>query len=172
MTPFVVDANAIHAFQKERISASLGPAHEGVTRILTEHCIALDEGELCYTEWLACAAGTAPYNLADWVADELVAGRIQLFQLADNTCRRKLSAYGLPQSDHKWVRLAIGSGGKKLVTEDVDFFDPTKKTAPAAAKARIKHARSGACAKSLKKDFGVSVMCIIHVCDECDTLAT
>lgn len=166
MTPFVVDANAIHAFQQERIKESPGVAHAAIEAIFSAHCIALDVEKLCYQEWIDCAGGSFPFALIDWISDNLVAGRINLFELASNACKRQLSGFGLPQKDHKWVRLSIGCGGRKLVTEDIDFFDPTKKSAKAHVKQQLRDSRSGPCAKGLRKDFGVDVMCLAHVQSE------
>ena len=69
MTPFAVDANAIHAFQQERISKREGDAHAAISGIMAAHCVALDNERLCYQEWLDCAGGKFPFALADWVAD-------------------------------------------------------------------------------------------------------
>lgn len=163
---FVVDANAIHAFQEERVADAEGIAVTAVSAILEKSHIALDKEERCYQEWIECAGGKHPFALADWVSDQLISGGIILYELAPNACRKRLIQLGMPQKDHKWVRLAIGSGGFRLVTDDVDFFDPTKKKAPANVKAKLKETRSGECAKSLKKEYKVDVMCLIHVIDE------
>lgn len=166
MTPFVIDANAIHAFQQERIREAPGLAHDAIEAIFSAHCIALDVEKLCYQEWIDCAGGTFPFALIDWISDNLVAGKINFFEMAPNSCKRQLTNLGLPQKDHKWIRLSIGCAGRRLVTEDIDFFDPTKKTAKSHVKAQLKADRSGACAKGLRKDFDVSVMCLDHVKSE------
>lgn len=169
---FVVDANAIHAFQEERVAETEGIAVSAVSAILEKSHIALDKEEICYQEWIGCAGGKFPFALSDWVSDQLISGGIVLYGLAPNTCRKRLTQLGIPQKDHKWVRLAVGSGGFRLVTNDVDFFDPTKKKAPANVKAKIKDNRSGECAKALKKEYNVSVMCLNHVNDELSALET
>jgi hypothetical protein len=102
MTPFVVDANAIHAFQTERIRDLAGEAHAAIEAILAEHCIALDDDKLCLQEWIDCAGGKFPFALIDWVADQAAIGRLRYFPLANNGCRQGLRQKGLPQRDHKW----------------------------------------------------------------------
>jgi len=170
MTPFVVDANAIHCFQEERIREQPGSAHEAMAAISVQHCIAIDTEKLCLQEWIECAGGKFPFSLADWVGDEVVAGRIKFFALAPNGCRKDLLKAGLPQKDHKWVRLAVGCGGKRLVSGDIDFFDPRQKKASAAVKQKLKDARSGPCAKHLSKVYGIRVMCLEHVPGEVEAL--
>lgn len=163
MTPYVVDANAIHAFQQERITRSAGLAHAAIEAIFAADCVALDKEKLCLQEWIDCAGGKVPYALMDWVGDELVNGRIRFYGLADTACRKQLQGLGLPKSDHKWIRLAIGCDGRKLVSGDVDFFDPGKKKASAKEKEALRLSRSGACCKALRKEFGIEVMCLEHV---------
>lgn len=157
MTPHAVDANAIHQFQDERIKEAPGDGHTCISAIIENDCIALDEGGLCLQEWIECAGGRFPFALTDWVADQAILGKIRYFPLSPNTIRKHLLSLGMPPKDHKWVRLAIGSEGRIIVTDDIDFFDPTRKNAPNASKAKIKNKGTGPCSKVLKKQYGVSV---------------
>jgi hypothetical protein len=170
MVAFAVDANAIHAFQKERISQSPDVGMSAISAIIEKHVIAIDIERLCYQEWLDCAAGTYPFALQDWITFQIGDGKIEFHELAPNTCRKKLLEYGLPQRDHKWIRLSIGCKGFRLVTEDIDFFDPKLKKRPNEDKEAAKQARKGHCCKSLKDDFGVVVMTLSHVADEISRL--
>jgi hypothetical protein len=163
MIPFCFDANAIHEFQRERITENPAVGHAAIAAVRVLGCIALDFEELCFQEWLETAGGKFPFALTDWVAGELNAGRIRYYPLADNTCRVRLNQLGIPKKDHKWIRLALGCGGKRLVTGDIDFFDPTKKSASAKIKSKIRAARTGPCAKGLRKEYGIEVMCLEHV---------
>lgn len=160
MKPHAVDANAINTFQAERIADSPGKAHAKLSLIFQGNCIALDIEGLCQQEWLDCAGGKVPLALADWIADQQICGRIKYYPLFNNSCRKSLMLLGMPQNDHKWVRLAIGSGGKIIVTDDVDFFDPTKKMASAKTKEKIKTSGKGPCSKGLMKQFGIFVECL------------
>lgn len=171
MTPFTFDANSIAMFQSERTRSIVGDAHQAIAAIQSIGCIALDIEGLCFQEWLACAGGKHPIALEDWVTASLNDGYIRMYKLADTKCRKHLLSLGLPSDDHKWVRLAIGCGGNRIVSEDVDFFDPSKKRAPAAIKEKLKANRTGACAKALRKAYNVSVMCIRHVSDEVTDLS-
>lgn len=158
MTPFAVDANAIALFQKERISRQEGEGAAAVNAITSENCIALDATNLCLQEWLNAASGSFPFALQDWINDMIATGKIRLYPLAPNDCRKRLLSYGLPQDDHKWVRLALGCRGNVIVTGDVDFFDPAKKKHSAEVKLKIRSSGRGSCSKALLKDFAVEVV--------------
>ena len=172
MTPFVVDANIIVLFQEERVSGNIGEAVAAIEDIVRHNCIALDPGRHCLQEWIEGAEGTFPFLLVDWVDQMIVSGRIKYFDLHGNTIRKHLLQIGLPQKDHKWVRLAIGCKGKKIVTEDIDFFDPKLKTAKNHQKAKAKQTQSGSCARALQRTYSIAVMCLCHVNDELKTLTT
>ncbi|GAA4772476.1 hypothetical protein [Novosphingobium ginsenosidimutans] len=156
MTPHAVDANAIHQFQEERVNGSPGIGHTCIEAILSNACIALDEEGHCLQEWLQCAGGKFPFALGDWVADQAVHGKIKYYELSSNSIRKHLNSLGIPTSDHKWIRLAIGSKGFVIVTNDIDFFDPSKKNATAKVKDKIK-ASGGPCSKMLSKCYGITV---------------
>lgn len=158
MRPFAIDANAIASFQQERITKSDGDAVGAIRAILTSDCIALDIEKLCYQEWINVAGGSVPFALTDWISDLLATGKVRFYNLSPNDCRKPLLKLGLPPDDHKWVRLAIGSGGKVLVTGDVDFFDPSKKSSSAKVKDKVRKSGKGPCCKALKRDFGIQII--------------
>jgi len=160
MTAIALDANAIHAFQDERLNAVDGEAHAAISRIFEEGCIALDLEGQCLQEWTDTAAGHIPFALTDWVNDQLATGNIRLFQTRGSFFR-DLNSLGLPKKDHKWVKLAISCDGKTIVTNDIDFFDPTAKSATEAKKLKLKE-RGGKCSKALSKKYGVSILCMVR----------
>lgn len=162
MRPHALDANAINTFQKERFGGQAGPAHAAIDIIFQSDCVALDDGGLCQQEWERCAGGAEPLAIKDWVADQMIYGKIRLYRLCPNTIHKELIRLGLPKDDHKWVRLAIGCGGRIIISDDVDFFDPTKKRATAKVKNRIKDAGKGPCSKKLQKNFQVEIK---RLCD-------
>lgn len=160
MRPFAVDANAIALFQMERVTRVPGHGTAAIDSIVHSNCIALDNEKLCLQEWLNAAKGAYPFALEDWLVDMIAVGKIKYYSLSTNSCRKQLLQYGLPQDDHKWVRLALGSDGKALVTADVDFFEPTQKKAKASVKEKIIASGRGSCSKALLKNYGVEV---VHV---------
>lgn len=160
MTMVALDANAIHAFQEERINDNPSDGHAAVQRIFDEGCIALDDADACLQEWTDTAGGQVPFALTDWVNDQLAMGTIKTVPVSGNYYRQ-LIALGLPKKDHKWVKLAISCGGKTIVTNDIDFFDPALKSASEAKKVKAKE-KGGACSKALAKNFGVGVKCMVR----------
>lgn len=155
-----LDANAIHAFQEERIKSTPSYGHAAIERIFSEGCIALDDSDACLQEWTDTAGGQVPFALTDWIYDQMAIGTIRTVPVSGNYFKA-LTAIGLPKKDHKWVKLAICCGGKTIVTNDIDFFDPKLKAASEAKKDKAKE-RGGACSKALFKSFGVGVKCMVR----------
>ena len=158
MRPFTVDANAIALFQQERISARPGEGIAAISAITAQNHIALDVEKLCLQEWMNSAEGKLPFALSDWINDMMAVGKIKLYKLSENSCRKKLLNFGLPKDDHKWVRLALGSEGRIIVSGDVDFLEPKQKRANKEVKDKIRSSGKGSCAKSLNKEFDVEVI--------------
>lgn len=158
MKAHVVDANVMNAFQKERLLASEGPACAAINAMTNGHFIVLDEGGLCQQEWVDCAGGTFPLALNDWIADMLIVQKIRLGLLCEDSMHKELSVLGVPKKDHKWVRLAKGTQSDIIVTDDIDLFDPTKKSSSSKIIAAIKSNSSGPVAKHLRKRHGITVL--------------
>ena len=161
MKAFAFDANAIHAFQQERIADHYGNAQIAVERAFADGCIALDDEDKCLQEWLQAAEASFPFALSSWVADQLAMGTIRLFSMARMNVYRPLNSVGLPKDDHKWVKLAISCDGRIIVTNDIDFFGPTAKLANEQTKLKLKQ-NGGKCSKFLKKSYGIDVKCMIR----------
>lgn len=100
-----------------------------------------------------------------WLAANLQSGIVQ-FQNGekDNSLESKIKAKGFPTGrDIVYIRvglsLAKNYGGCDFFTEDLDFYDPTRKGGPAATRAKILQNSSGPVAKILAK-FGLNVLCV------------
>lgn len=77
----------------------------------------------------------------------------------DPALTRALRTVGVPNGEHAYFHAANTVGAEYLVSEDIDFFDPTLKRANAQAKARAKQRRNG-CACRLARNMGCEVYCI------------
>lgn len=163
MCKFVVDASAISAFQKERISGESAMATTAMGLISKKTPIVLDAEGHCLQEWMDCAAGTHPFALSAWVADQFTAGTIEYGSFCPDTLHKTLNGHGLEKKDHKWVRLCAGATAPYLITNDIDFFDPTKKKGDTKTRIKIMSDRTGPCAKFLRKKLGIEVMTFDHV---------
>jgi hypothetical protein len=157
--PYVLDANVMNLFQKERLEQISGHAHRTIELVTQDCCIALDDGGHCQQEWLACAGGAHPIALADWIVDMMVDGNIRMFSFCKSSMYKELTGKGIPKKDHKWIRLALGSGSELIVTDDIDLFDPTRKNCCSEEKNAIKRNGTGPISKFLKKTYGVSICC-------------
>lgn len=160
----VVDSNCIHCFQDERIHGVEDIATSAIQHILSKGLIALDDKEQCLHEWLSCAAGPAALNLRDWVSEQLILGKIKLFEMPSfPDLRKKLLQLGLPRDDIKWFRLCSASNAKALVSEDSDLYHPPSKKWTHEKKEEIKNAGDGCVCKFARKEMGVTIMRLRHV---------
>jgi len=161
----LIDANVFNGF----FQSEIGRAHSlhGCPMTLmsclsTVNPVHHDSGGLIEHEWR---------NLVDrdwfdvWLAANLQSGIVQYHQgLKDNSVEAQIKAKGFPTGrDIVYVRLGLGivqsQGVCEFFTEDLDFYDPTKKGGSAANRTKILQKSSGPVAKILAKN-GLSVRCV------------
>lgn len=159
---FVVDANAINQFQKERASEP-DDGVRAIELILEHSYIVLDEGGHCKQEWMDCAAGSFPLALADWLADQLAAGRVRIVEMIKNPPFKALRQIGVPKKDHKWIQLAVTDNSKFIVTNDIDLIEPKAKNSSNQIKDRIRSQCRGSVQKFLDKRLGITVCLCCHI---------
>ena len=73
---------------------------------------------------------------------------------------------GFPKNDLVYIAVANVTQTKYLVTDDIDFFDPTLKRAEQPAKRRARDERRGAVCRYLRERMGVTVGTVIHAWGE------
>lgn len=100
--------------------------------------------------------GALREGLTTWIADQALHGRVLAFEI-DHSQNKAIRELGLPKKDWKWIGIAIGSGSKIIVTEDIDLFDPTEKGCGAKRREAIMSGSSGKLAHFCKKKLGVLV---------------
>jgi hypothetical protein len=150
--------------QIDRVSESCGPATVALNHILATTYIALDDGMQCQQEWLECMPGPYGEEFKSWLDQLIVLQKIRYLPVrAPAQLGRACAQGGLPRKDHKWVKLCSHDCVHFLVTEDIDFFDPTKKAAASATKTRLKHNLCGPMRKMIRRATGAEVICIEHV---------
>ena len=79
------------------------------------------------------------------------------------------NTYGLPSRgsrDIEYIKCAINTEIKYILTEDIDFFDPKKKESSAIDKYRTKNERQGAFCKFLNKNYKITVGLAEHCRDD------
>lgn len=163
---FVVDANAIAEFQKQRITGVEGDAISGIKTIKETGFIGIDIGEFILTEWYSVVGGLdATPSFRDWVADMLATGKIRFCEQKKYTdINKKLSAMGMSNSDKKYIYCAITHKSIMIVTNDIDFHDPKIKSHKSEYKNKIKSNKSGCICKMLKS-MGIYVGGFLEIND-------
>jgi hypothetical protein len=166
MAVYVVDANVFCAYFK----STFGHAITGFTACpralidspVADVVLALDVGSQIEHEWRSVV--NAGWFDA-WLGTALIDGKVEYFECdACPVLDATLRSHGFPASSKdKWyVRLARSPNRGRLVSEDLDFFDPTKKAAlSGATRTKFLQAGSGALRRSLLK-LGVDVRAICN----------
>lgn len=157
---FIVDANFINYFQKERIGQCVGMYSEIIEHIKSTGPIIIDAEGHCKQEWVECAGGRHPYALEDWISDLLLE---RLIKLHDNSNIRALAlelrSLGVPQEDQKWLNLAANSKSSYILSDDIDFFDPTQKKSSERQKNTAKRSRNAPVRRCMRRNYNVEINC-------------
>lgn len=161
-----VDTNMMVRFQRERVLQDYGEATNCLNRILTNTYIALDQGDLCVTEYYQTLPGALSEEVKAWITQHINDGKLRLlpfgaYQRAINQCRQA----GLPQRDHRWVKLCAHDCVTHLFTDDIDFYDPSVKNGSENQKRRAKIERRGRMLRIIENETGVVVFCPAHICE-------
>jgi len=119
----------------------------------------LDEQNFIREEWHNTASGSAAgMNLLDWVADRMQEGKIRVVSYSKNTpLNQTLANFGMDLSDRVYVFVAIAGAAKLIVSEDIDFHDPTMKNATAPQKAKLKAEKAGPVCRYLIRTHQINV---------------
>lgn len=166
----IIDANVIAGYYRESVlgdDAGLSAQTENVfDGIGTEHRVFLDDQQQVETEWR---------NVVDrewfeaWYGDLLASGAGTLLPVGTcNVLRGRLEAFGFPRGskDFWYIRTAIAVvqvyGNAVILTEDMDFYEPSKKSLSDRPREIILLASAGKVAKHLQKKEGISVICVAN----------
>jgi len=164
MAAVAVDANCIAQFQQERLGLKRGHGLRAIRHIMSNHHIVVDARKACEQEWYDCLKGPIGENLKDWVAEQQRLGKIVPVTCSPQPAHRAaLQRLGFPQSDHKWVCLVASAAAIAMVSEDIDFYDPTRKKSPSRVTDPIKQNQRGPVARYFRRYLGAPVMMLNHV---------
>ena len=151
----VVDANIISIYYQEYIEET-GEIYNLIGKILNNFGIAITE--LLEKEWYN-TCGSQLFNV--WFTDNLRDGYIQYVDPSiDRQILKKIHIkFGLPKDgqDKELIKAANVTTYKYILTNDIDLFDPRKKTAPLKEKERIKKGRKGRLCQFLRKELKITV---------------
>lgn len=162
----VIDANVFKGFYQESV-LELTVERTSLTGSTIElfdaddKIIYLDEGTQIETEWRKVVC---PEWFNAWLIYSIEAGNI--INIPTNNQEAILKALrtkGFPSSGDKWyirtaVSLTDANHEVKFITEDMDFYDPTKKNVNGSNRVNIMKSKSSTIRKHLLKKTGLSVM--------------
>lgn len=162
----IVDANILKAFYEKTvldISHSLTGCPEEAFSKLAK--IYVDDGGKIEYEWRSLVD---PDWFDTWLSREITVGRIELLSVQNHaSVCKKVYKNGFPinSKDIWYIRtakeLSISIGGMGLlISEDIDFFDPTKKSHSGQARIKIIKSETAKLKKILQKEENISVMCL------------
>lgn len=161
------DSNCLVEMQSERLATDDGSDGPTASAILEHTYFALDLGETCLNEACQCVQGVRSEELRQWVIRLQNDGKLRLLELPkDRRLKELLLRSGLPRADVKWALLASHECVQYVLTEDIDFYDPSAKCAPAAKKDRIKDNRAGRMLRVIRVQTGADVISLRHVSRE------
>jgi hypothetical protein len=164
MANMVIDANVFKAIYEEDIGLP-SPRPERTASAGTIFCANkmhrlafIDDGHQVEQEWRdQCPAGQEWFDA--WLAENFANGKIILVNAKEQTkSASKIFQHGFPKSsrDIWYVRIAYAAREYRkefdtsLITEDIDFFDPTKKKDK--NKSKVIKSGSGPIAKHLRNE--------------------
>ena len=171
----VIDANIVKGYYQEIVlgldvvnrpdglMASPSPIFDQLGSTLTCY---LDEGGIIEYEWRGVVENEWFFS---WFGDMLVNGSIQKLPTnKDKAIENKIIDKGFPASrDHRYVQVAAAiirlelADESYLLSEDLDFYDPTKKSGKASTRKKILELGRGPVSKILKK-YGINVFATCH----------
>lgn len=127
--------------------------------------IYMDEGNQIESEWRNLVS---PEWFNAWLIYELESGNVVNIPIENHeTILKALKTKGFPSSGDKWyvrtaVTLAEQMDEAKFITEDMDFYDPKKKSLNAKARENVMRSKSSVIRKYLLKKASLIV---IPVCE-------
>lgn len=161
----VVDANVMKGYFDESVieiphtlSASALHLFDSTIKI------ALDDQDQISSEWKAVVDREW---LDQWLAEKIRDGKILIIEPESiNQIQQELFNLGFPRSRDIWyIKTAKGllklTDEPIIISEDIDFYDPTKKgQATGAARFKLMKKRSAPVRKAINKRVTIDVMCV------------
>jgi len=154
----VVDANVMSEFTQALIRDEATAARSLIDSIRVTHGFAIDKKGQIEQQWRNTCGNQ---YFGEWLVQALKDGAVRMVDTTPDAARRKKlhTEYGFPRAGYEftYVAVAVSAPPHYIVTDDIDFWEPKYKTAPAATKTATKQGRKGAVYKYLTKKMGVRV---------------
>lgn len=152
-----VDANVMAAFTKSLIHDTTSDERSIVERIRTNHGFVVDEQGQMQNQWFE-TCGLLLFG--EWFIQQLREGTVRkVFAKLDQVHKKRLrnDCRMPPKREMFYVSVAAVTQKRYIVTEDIDFWEPTAKLLDQATKAKIRSRRAGRVCKYLKKECKITV---------------
>lgn len=159
----VVDASSVTLFQKARVLGDDGPAVAGMEHILSDGQIVMDAANLMLQEWMDSSSFSShdKESLMSWVSDQHQRGKIILHEYVNDAHGiRRMRQFGMKGRDPKYILTAQQSGSFAVISDDVDFFDPTARRRGARSVNRAKQNRCGPVVAYARRNLGIEISTI------------
>lgn len=161
-----MDANVFKGFFESMMGnphSLSGCPMQLMSRSSTDNPVYHDTGKIIESEWQQVVDRDW---FEPWLASQLMEGTISYVEpVRDIGLEKSLKSAGFPLGrDIVYARVGLGvvalnSKSCTFFTEDLDFYDPTKKMCPAKTRAKLLAAASGPVCKILKKK-NIFVSCV------------
>lgn len=125
--------------------------------------IELDDEDLFSQEWKEAAGGAYNPFVDDLIASWLAEGKVRLAPFSrDPSLKKQLRNMGIPAKDARIVEFSVGSNVKTIISEDIDFYEPSRKGCNSKTRRKLICEKKGSVAKSLRKIFELEITCCCH----------
>lgn len=157
----VFDANCWSSYVDEELSGSAGLASAAFEKAKSLGRILFDGGGLMRQQYLQVKRGFGEDLFEAFFEAGVLSGKVRLVAAAaDQQLRQCLLGLGVPQGEHIYFRTAKSGDAKHIISEDIDFFDPTLKQRGEAEKSNARLNSSGCVCKEFRKNHGILIFCI------------
>lgn len=157
----VIDANMIAKFCKKHFNDEKEEIVDTVLSIADRCHIAISD--LIEHEWLNCYGNQA---FKEWLTDEMKTGRIIYItpEKIPTEMQKSICQMGFPFNtrDKEYIRVALATTTKFILTEDIHFYEPKAKDQPHANKERFRVERKGTVCRFLERKMGIRVGLCCH----------
>ena len=158
-----VDANVIKQFTDAYLQETDSASRFLVEKLVAVHGIVVDEGGKIQCQWFQTC--NQPF-VQEWFFERVRDGSIRLVRPTVEPKHRKklVNDLGFPPTGFEltYIWVANATSVRYILTEDIDFFDPTLKKAEQAAKKYAKEKRRGQVCKYLRDKMDITVGTVAH----------
>ena len=162
-----VDANVIKAFNDDYARNVDSTERVLIERIARTIGFVVDVGGKIKHQWFDLCRSVF---LQEWYVANLYHGVIREVSPKNDARHRKklVNDLGFPAKgfDLDYIFVANAGTTRYILTEDMDFFDPSLKLADDKAKMRAKHERKGAVCRYLSKEMDICVGTASHAYED------